>query len=161
MRVKHLSNAPHLLSVYWRKNPRGRTREKVFHFKKAKDLQLVRVFYNFLNHKMNMYVLCECFYSFIFYFSSNRQQIDKVVIAYSVQWMFSQSDCTYQSNFWNETFFMHYLCFFQVLAASIMGVTLSGMQIPSLTLVRNISYINNCIYALWGINSFSDRWNVR
>ena len=40
---------------------------------------------------------------------------------------------------------MHYLCFFQVLAASIMGVTLSGMQRPSLTLVRNISYIV-CVY---------------
>ena len=73
--------------------------KRFFILKKAKDLQLVRVFYNFLNHKMNMYVLCECFYLFFFYFSSNRQQIDKVVIAYSVQWMFSQSDCTYQSNF--------------------------------------------------------------
>ena len=59
----------------------------------------MRVFYNFLNHKMNMYVLCECFYLFFFYFFSNRQQVDKVVIAYSVQWMFSQSDFTYQSNF--------------------------------------------------------------
>ena len=59
--VKHLSNGSHLLSVYRRNNPRGRTREKVFHHKKGEDLQLVRVFYNFINHKMKMYELCECF----------------------------------------------------------------------------------------------------
>ena len=62
--------------------------------------------------------------------------------------MFSQSDCAYQSNFWNETFFfMRHFYFFKVLAAGIMGLTLSNKQRPSLTLVRNI---NNSIYASWG-----------
>ena len=45
MRVKRLSNGPHLLSVYRRNNPRGRTREKVFQCNEAKDLQPVLVFY--------------------------------------------------------------------------------------------------------------------
>ena len=45
MRVKRLSNGPHLLSVYRRNNPRGRTREKVFQRNEAKDLQPVLVFY--------------------------------------------------------------------------------------------------------------------
>ena len=76
--VKHLSNGSHLLSVYRRNNPRGRTREKVFHHKRGKDLQPVRVFYSFINHKMNMCALCECFSLFF----SNRHQIDKVVMVY-------------------------------------------------------------------------------
>ena len=74
MGVKHLSKGSHLLSVYRRNNPRGRTREKVFHHKKGEDLQLVRVFYNFINYKMKMYALCECFSLF--------SQIDKVVMVY-------------------------------------------------------------------------------
>ena len=78
MGVKHLSNGSHLLSVYRRNNPRGKTREKVFHHKRGKDLQPVRVFYNFINHKMNMCALCECFSLFF----SNRHQIDKVLMVY-------------------------------------------------------------------------------
>ena len=48
MRVKHLSNRPHLLLVYWRNNSRGRTPEKVLHYKKAKDLQPVQVFFQIM-----------------------------------------------------------------------------------------------------------------